>query len=45
MPTHAIKNLKFADEIIVINKGKIVLNGTYSDIKDKNEFVVAIDAC
>lgn len=36
MPTHAIKYLKYADDIIVMNKGKIILNGTYSELKDKN---------
>ena len=34
MPTHAIKFASFADEIIVMKKGKIVRKGAYEDISN-----------
>ena len=38
MPTHAIKFAPFADEIIVMKKGKIVLKGNYKDICNNPEY-------
>jgi ABC-type glutathione transport system ATPase component len=32
MPTHAIKFVEEADEIIIMKKGRIVRKGHYSDI-------------
>lgn len=32
MPTHAIKFAEFVDEIIIMNKGRIVRKGHYTDI-------------
>ena len=34
MPTHAIKFASYADEIIVMKKGRIVRKGAYDDICD-----------
>jgi ABC-type transport system involved in cytochrome bd biosynthesis fused ATPase/permease subunit len=34
MPTHAVKYLEYADNIIVMEKGKIVASGSYKDISD-----------
>jgi ABC-type transport system involved in cytochrome bd biosynthesis fused ATPase/permease subunit len=31
--THAVDFLAFVDRVIVVNKGNIVLNGKYSEIK------------
>ena len=38
MPTHALKFACFADEIIVMKKGRIVRKGPYSDICKTAEF-------
>ena len=38
MPTHAIKYLEVVDEIIVMEKGRIVRKGRYDDICDTPEF-------
>ena len=38
MPTHAIKFAPYADEIIVMKKGRIVRKGAYDDICDTIEF-------
>lgn len=38
MPTHAIKFASYADEIIVMKKGRIVRKGAYDDISDTPEF-------
>jgi ABC-type transport system involved in cytochrome bd biosynthesis fused ATPase/permease subunit len=38
MPTHAIKFAPFADEIIVMKKGRIVRKGGYQDICNTPEF-------
>ena len=38
MPTHAIKLASFADEIIVMKKGKILKKGRYEDIVNTEEF-------
>ena len=34
MPTHAIKFASYADEIIVMKKGKIARKGAYEDISN-----------
>jgi ATP-binding cassette, subfamily C (CFTR/MRP), member 2 len=38
MPTHAIKFASFADEIIVMKKGRIIKKGHYNDICNTPEF-------
>lgn len=38
MPTHAIKFASFADEIIVMKKGRIVRKGNYKDISNTVEY-------
>jgi len=38
MPTHAIKFAPFADEIIVMKKGKVVQMGSYQEISHTPEF-------
>ena len=38
MPTHAIKFAEFVDEIIVMEKGRIVRKGHFKDICDTAEF-------
>lgn len=39
--THAVDFLKFVDRIILLKKGKIVLNGSYEEL-EKNEFISEI---
>ena len=39
MPTHAIKFAPFADEIIVMKKGRIVKKGPYEKICDSEEYL------
>ena len=39
MPTHAIKFAPFADEIIVMKKGRIVRKGKFEDISSTAEFL------
>ena len=36
--THALPYLPLFDEIIMIKKGKIIMKGTYNDIKDTEDF-------
>jgi ABC-type enterochelin transport system ATPase subunit len=38
MPTHAIKFAEFADDIIIMKKGKVIRKGRYQDICDTQEF-------
>lgn len=38
MPTHAIKYLEKADNIIIMKRGRIVASGKYSQIMNKEEF-------
>lgn len=39
MPTHAIKFASYADEVIVMKKGRIVKKGGFKDICDTAEFM------
>ena len=38
MPTHAIKFASFADEIIVMKRGRIVRKGHFRDISETPEY-------
>ena len=38
MPTHAVKYLEHADNIIIMKKGKVVTSGSYSHIRNSEEF-------
>lgn len=39
MPTHAIKFAEFVDEIIILEKGKIVRKGSYKSICQTPQFM------
>lgn len=45
MPTHAVKYLQYADDIIVLDKGCVKVVGSYQDIKDNEIFLDTINAC
>lgn len=34
MPTHAVKYLEYADNIIIMQKGRIVASGSYKEVSD-----------
>ena len=34
MPTHAVKYLEYADNIIIMQKGRVVASGSYKEVGD-----------
>lgn len=38
MPTHAVNYLEKADNIIIMKKGQVVIDGPYKHISDHEEF-------
>jgi ABC-type transport system involved in cytochrome bd biosynthesis fused ATPase/permease subunit len=36
MPTHAVKYLEQSDNIIIMEKGKIIANGPFKHVSDSN---------
>ena len=39
MPTHAVKFVRMTDDIILMSKGKVICQGTYDQLRDKEEFM------
>ena len=43
MPTHAVNYLKYGDNIVIMEKGKIVASGSYEEIRKAKQFEKIIE--